>query len=424
MNGRVRSRVAKYTGIAFALAVAVSGCAKDAPQTTLKPKGPKAETINDLINPVFMVAGVVFVFILGGALFVALKFKARDDEDYDEFPEQVHGNFKMEIGWTIAPAVILAVIGAFTVATILDLAKKPEPDTMHVEVYGQQWWWEYRYDTNGDGKFDDIVTANDLVIPTGQDIALRIRSRDVIHSWWAPALNGKKDAVPGRTHPLTINAPSEGEYIGQCTEYCGLSHAEMRIKVVALSPEDFETWQDNQLKDFTNPTDAEAQAGWATFAGQCTSCHRINGLTDPASVGEDEDPADATKAVKYPAPNDTDQYPDDGVKNTKSGAQNQVSGAAPNLTHFMSRSMFAGGKFDLRKDTAACRKLGEDWASTSAGIRKCLNRKDLEAWLRNPPLEKAMKAGDAMTPNSRGMPNFNLTEDQIDQLVAFLSTLK
>ena len=204
MTTRTRHLVTRASALAFGIAVLASGCAKDARQTSLKPKGPKAEQINNLINPVFMVAAVVFVFILGGALYVAMRFRARDDEDYDAFPEQVHGNFKLEITWTILPAVILLVVGVFTVVTVLDLAQKPKADAIDVEIYGQQWWWEYRYDTNRDGTYDDIVTANELVIPAGQDISLHIRSRDVIHSWWAPALNGKKDAVPGRTHPLTI----------------------------------------------------------------------------------------------------------------------------------------------------------------------------------------------------------------------------
>jgi cytochrome c oxidase subunit 2 len=421
MNGRARARITKMSAMALGLAVLASGCAKHAPQTMLKPKGPKAGTINDLINPVFMIAGVVFVLVLGGTLFVMFKFRARDEADYDEFPEQVHGNFKWEISWTILPALILVGVAFPTVFTILDLGKKPANDVMRVEVIGQQWWWEYRYDTNGDGKFDDIVTANDLVIPAGQDIALRITSRDVIHSWWAPALNGKKDAVPGRIHPLEINADKPGEYIGQCTEFCGLSHAEMRIKVVALGKSDFDAWEKHQLEKFENPTNSVAQAGWTTFAGQCTSCHRINGMTDPSSSPDDV--ASASKAFTYPAPN-PNALKVDGRTNLESGAKNQVSGAAPNLTHLMSRTMFAGGKFNLRKDTDACRKLGEDWAQTRSGIKKCLNRKDLEAWLRNAPMQKSMKAGLAMTPESRGMPNFNLTEAQIDQLVAFLSTLK
>ena len=414
MNARVGARMAKLGGMVFALAVLASGCAKHAPQTTLKPKGPKAQQINNLINPVFMIAGVVFVIILGGALFIAIKFRDKGD-DGDEFPKQIHGNFRAEIGWTILPAIILMAVAVPTVSTIFDLAKKPPASAVQVEVIGQQWWWEYRYDINHDGKYDDVVTANDLVIPAGQDISLKITSRDVIHSWWAPALNGKKDAVPGRIHPLSINADKPGEYIGQCTEFCGLSHAEMRIKVVALSEGDFTKWVTHQEKTFENPTDKLAQAGWSTFTGQCTTCHRINGLTNPTS--SPDDPSLATELFKYPAS-------EAGKTNPQSGALNQVSGAAPNLTHIMSRSMFAGGKFNLRKTTKACEALGEDWASMPDGIEKCLNRKDLEAWLRNAPRQKAMHAGAVMSPDSRGMPNFNLSEDQIDQLVAFLSTLK
>ena len=146
--------------------------------------------------------------------------------------------------------------------------------------------------------------------------------------------------------------------------------------------------------------------GWKSFAGQCTSCHRIDGMTDPADVTGPADADKATKVFKYPA------------------VINQRSGAAPNLTKFMSRTTFAGAKFDLRKRTKACEALGQNWAYTDGGIEKCLNRNALEAWLRNAPGQKAMAPGDAMTPASRGMPNLNLTEDQIDQLVAFLSTLK
>ncbi len=406
MTGRTRPRIARLAPVLLGTLLVAAGCASNAPQDTLEPKGPAARTIDNLIMPVFGIAGIVFVIILGGALFVAIKFRAKDDADYDEFPAQVHGHFKAEIGWTIAPAIILAIVGLFTVVTIFDLAKKPSPEAVRVEVIGQQWWWEYRYDTDNDGTFDDVITANDLVIPAGREISLSITSRDVIHSWWAPALNGKKDAVPGRTHPLTIEADDPGEYLGQCTEFCGLSHAEMRIKVVALDDAGYEAWVANQEKDFSNPSEAEAIEGWKTFTGSCTSCHRIEGLTDPAEVVQASDAPGATDVFEYP------------------DVINQVSGAAPDLTHFMSRSTFAGAKFDLRKDTKACNALGENWASTEEGIEKCLNRKDLEAWLRNAPAMKAMYAGEVMSPQSRGMPNFNLTEDQIDQLVAFLTTLK
>ena len=411
MNGRRRSGVkalAPLVALLTAVVVFASSCASNAPQDTLKPAGPRARTIHHLIVPVFGIAGVVFVLILGGALWIAVKFRAKDDDDYNEFPEQVHGNFAAEIGWTILPAAVLAIVGLFTVVGILDLAKKPTPQALHVEVIGQQWWWEYRYDLNNDGKFDEIVTANDMVIPAGREIALSIKSRDVIHSWWAPRLNGKKDAVPGRTHPLTLVADKPGEYIGQCTEFCGLSHAEMRIKVVAMEPGAFDAWVKGQEEPWAAPAadNAVAVEGWKSFVGACTSCHRVRGMTDPASVDADADPTTGTKAFTYPS------------------VVNQVSGAAPDLTHFMSRSTFAGAKFDLRKETPACKARGEDWASTPDGITQCLNRNDLEAWLRNAPAMKAMYPGETMSPQSRGMPNFNLTEEQIDQLVAFLITLQ
>ncbi len=406
VRGRLRRAVITIIGTSV-LTLAAAGCG-DAfskhPQNTFRPKGPAARTINSLVTPVFAIAGVVFVLILGGCLFVALKFKAKGDEDFEDLPKQIHGNVKAELGWTIAPALILVVVGVFTVTTIFDLAKKPKSDAIRVEVYGQQWWWEYRYDLNRDGKYDEIITANDLVIPAGQQIALRIKSRDVIHSWWSPHLNGKKDAVPGRTHPLTIQADHPGEYLGQCTEYCGLSHANMRIKVVAMPAAEFAAWAKRQQEPARNPTGSTAIEGWKVLTGQCTSCHRIDGLNDPTKGGKD--PASSTQAFKYPK------------------KKNQVSGEVPNLTHLMSRSIFAGGVSSLRKDTKECRALGENWGQSDKGQQKCLDRNALEAWLRNPPGVKPMAPGATMSPKSRGMPNLNLTEQQIDQLVAYLQTLK
>jgi cytochrome c1 len=173
----------------------------------------------------------------------------------------------------------------------------------------------------------------------------------------------------------------------------------MRIKVIALEPDEFQTWAEGQIVPFEASADASAYAGFTAFASQCTTCHVIDGMTDPS------DPV--TQAAF--------EYPD---------VINQVAGNAPNLTKFMTRTTFAGAKFDLRLPTDECEALGVDWASTEEGIEQCLNREQLEAWLRNAPAEKAMYAGDAPSPESRGMPNFNLTEDQIDDLVAFLITLQ
>ncbi len=212
---RSRLRRRRLLLLTLPLVLFLASCAEDAPLDSLEPRGPAARTIDNLVNPVFIIAAVVFVIIEVGCLYLALRFRRRQDDD--ELPEQVHGNFKLEIGWTIVPSVLLAFVAFATIATILDLSEREDsvveandlaegeivryvddPDgALEVTVIGQQWWWEYRYDLDDDGD-DDIVTATDLVIPAGYPINLEVTSRDVIHSFWIPALNGKKDAVPGR----------------------------------------------------------------------------------------------------------------------------------------------------------------------------------------------------------------------------------
>jgi cytochrome c oxidase subunit 2 len=376
------------------------------PLTTFVPKGKYAQDIQNLILPVFAIAGVVFVLVMGAVLFISWKFREKDDDDPEEFPEQVHGRTVLEIGWTILPALILAGVAVGTVITILEINKKPE-DAIHVEVTGQQWWWQYKYDVNNDGNFDgpeDITTATEMVIPAGRNIALTTASNDVIHSFWIPGLNGKKDAVPGITSPLNMQADDPGIFRGQCTEFCGLSHANMRMLVRALPAADYEAWVKNQLKDHAaQPVGEDAQAGRKVWESLCAQCHVINGIND-------------AKLKENPPP--------------------LVSGVAPNLTHLMTRGTFAGSIFNLYSDVQSTypgsngQDLGTDPSDTAAAGNPGaaltggrvdtdnVNRVALEAWLRNPPALKPMYAQ-----GGRGMPKLGLTEAQIDQLVAFLETL-
>ncbi len=409
-------RAAPVMGLATVLVV-LGACAKDAPQDTLQPAGPDARMIDDLISPIFGIAGIVFVLVLGGAVFLAFKFRAKDDEHYDDLPSQIHGNNVLEIGWTILPAVVLLITGVFSVAAILDLNEAPPRDSVSVQVIGHQWWWEYRYDMDGNGRFDDpddIVTANDLVIPVDEPVALSVTSRDVIHSFWVPRLNGKRDAVPNRSHPWRIQADEVGEYIGQCTEYCGLSHAEMRIKTVAVERSEFEAWAERQ-QTVATPYDeddtSEAAEGYRVFTGQlCASCHLVDGVNDDAF--SDADIPEFNRDIM-------------GGPGTITDPLLQGSRHAPNLTHLMSRTTFAGAKFDLRRDTEECEALGLEWSATEENLERCLDRAALEAWLRDPPAEKAMHAEEVPGRSPRrGMPNLQLTEDQIDQLIAYLSTLR
>ena len=387
------NRFVRTAGLAVLLGSLLSACASEAPQTTLEAEGPAAEKILDLSNLTFAIAAVVFVLVEVGVLFVVWKFRRRKDDREDDIPAQLHGNTKAEIGWTALPAVILVGLAIPTVAVTLDLAEEPA-DAITVRVVGQQWWWSYDYDIDGDGVYadddvnqegieapeeyeTDIETANEMVIPVGVPVYLDIEARDVIHSYWIPALNGKKDAVPGRTHHLTLEADEPGTYIGQCTEYCGLAHAYMRQSVRALPMDEYEEWVEDQLEDAATVTDDLAVQGEEIFAAQCTSCHLVEGLND-------------------------DEF--DGAA--------QVSGAAPNLTHFASRGIYAGGIFDLWAD------LDGDEKIETEEIGQQLERNQLEAWLRNPPAEKPL----APTQN-RGMPDLGLSEADIDALVAYLTAL-
>ena len=346
------------------LLLLLSACASDAPQDSLEPAGPIARTIDNLVNPVFIIAAVVFVLVEFGVLYLVLRFRQRKDDDPDELPGQTHGNTKLEIGWTVLPALLLGFVAFATLATLFDI-ENTKDDGLTVQVTGQQWWWEFTYDTNGDGDYtdEDVLTANDLVIPAGQNVGLEIKSRDVIHSFWIPKLNGKKDAVPGRTQPLMINADEPGTYVGQCTEFCGLSHAYMRQRVVALAPDEFEAWLEEQQDAADEPTDEEAAGGAELFASQCSVCHLARGIND-------------------------DQFEEAG-----DGTAELVSENAPDLTHFVSRGAFAGATFNLWDDLDGDQIVEADEIGFANGGQ--LDTANLEAWLRDPPAEKPM---DPVTP--------------------------
>ncbi len=360
------------------------------PLNTLAPAGQQNWEIFGLVKPVFAVAGIVFLLVEVGVIWMAVRFRRnREDVDGVGEPTQTHGNTPLEIGWTVLPALLLAVLAVFNVQTLLNLEKSDDP--IEVRVIGQQWWWEYRYDTDRDGTVD-IITATQLVIPVGRDVELKIQSNDVIHSFWIPAINGKKDAVPGRTHTLVMTAEKPGIYQGQCTEFCGLSHGVMRMELKALPETEYDKWVDAMTTAPEQPTTAKALAGQELFVAQCARCHQVNGLR----------------------PDSTAPYTYDDVPNPDYGQSVDITlsaGNAPNLTHLMMRQTFAGSLLPLYQGKAA-----ESVTAVPDGIPDTSNLKD---WLRDPEAIKPMDPE-----NNQGMPNLQLTEEQIDQLVAYLVTLK
>jgi cytochrome c oxidase subunit II len=306
---------------ALALGVLLSACSSDAPQNFLEPEGKPARLIDDLQKPVFVIAIVVFFLVQGLVVGAVIKFRRRPDDE--EFPEQLHGNTRLEIGWTILPALVLGIVGLFTIPVIFKIADNPPKGSLEVEVTGQRYWWAYTYPEQvAQGIDKPIITANELHIPAGVPIKLTLRSADVIHSFWAPKLNGKRDVVPGRVQDWNLEADKPGVYSGQCAELCGTSHANMRLKVVAHSPDDWKEWLGRMQDAPSKPTSGLAAEGFELFSQKgCSGCHRVEGEYEV--VASD-------------------------------------SPSAPDLTHLYSRDCFAGCIYDLTDTT------------------------ELEAWLRDP----------------------------------------
>jgi cytochrome c oxidase subunit II len=297
-RNRLRRGVVTVAVMVIAVAVLASCGDRTGPnnkQNALRPAGPSARKILDLTEPFFWIAVAVGLFVLVGTIYVAIRFRARPGDELG--PKQVHGNTVLEVSWTIIPALILAVMAVPTIALIFNLAKKPTgPGVVHIEVIGKQWWWEYHYKA-ANGK-DAFVTANEMHIPVRREISLSLVGApdNVIHSFWVPALAGKKDIVPGEDHFLKIEADKPGTYLGQCAEYCGLSHANMRLRVVAQSQADYGRWISRQLAPLT-ATDQKFVNQIATKWG-CASCHSFE--------------------------------------------PNKAGAVAPNLTHLGDRAAFAG----------------------------------------------------------------------------------
>lgn len=301
----------KLTPIAVLVAMGTA-CARNAPQDVLNPQGPIARDINNLFRPVFWIAVAVFVIVEGLIVFAILRFRDREGRSD---PQQTHGNSRLEIAWTIAPALVLAAIAFPTVATIFRLSASQEANQVKVKVIGHQWWWEYRYE---DAQ-PEIVTANELVIPVDRPVFLELESADVIHSFWVPELAGKQDVVPGRTNALNLLADKPGEYYGQCAEFCALSHANMRLRVIAKEEADFERWVRNQQSPPIESAET-AQGRNLFFSSQCIQCHAISGTQARGTLG-------------------------------------------PDLTHFASRGTFAGSMFDRNEENL------RDWIARSPELK-------------------------------------------------------
>jgi cytochrome c oxidase subunit 2 len=272
------------------------------------PASPPAESIKNLTILVLAISGFIFVVVEGVLIYCVVRF--RQPADGKGEPPQVYGSKSIEIAWTAAPALIVAMLTLVTARSLWEVnIDPPEPkkddNALYVTVIGRQWWWEYRYD-HYNGAPLGFTTANELHVPVSDDtprkVYLTLKTADVCHSFWVPRLAGKTDLIAGKTNSMWFQPAMTGLYVGQCAEFCGTQHANMLLRVVVDSPQDFAEWLQHERSNAAD--DPELYDAQKTFLSQsCVSCH----------------------AVRGPAPKGT---------------------YAPDLTHLMSRKTLASGMIE------------------------------------------------------------------------------
>lgn len=336
----------RFTTLGFAAAFARLAFAQagGAAGNMFDPVSTPAQSVMDVSVLVLVICGVIFLIVAGLLTYVVIRFRRRDVND-DREPAQVYGSNQIEIAWTVIPLLIVVVLTMATARVISAIQNRPAPeDAVQVTVVGHQWWWEFRYPAMG------IVTANELHVPQSTATApkltfLKLLSADVAHSFWVPKLAGKTDVIPGRANSMWVEPKQTGTYLGNCAEYCGTQHANMLLRVVVHSPEDFDRWVTQQKTP--TPPDPQVESGRALFLSlSCVNCHAVSGTSAVGTFG-------------------------------------------PDLSHLMSRDTIGSGMIPN-------------------GIPNLRN------WIRDP---QAIKPGNLM-------PNMQLNDKELDQVVTYLASLK
>jgi cytochrome c oxidase subunit II len=237
------------------------------------------------ISHLFLIVGIVMaaILLLVTVLVLYASFRYRHGSA-NKLPRQEFGRPSLEILWTVGPVVVLVFIFVATIRAM----KEPDPrfsanQQPDLVIVAHQWWWEARYMKSG------VVAANEIHLPVGRRLFVRLESADVIHDWWVPQLGRKMDAVPGHPNFLWLEADSPGFYSGTCAEYCGAEHAWMRIGVIAEAEPAFERWAEHQLEVPSQlPTGSDAAQGAELFQQlTCGNCHAIAGSSAQGRIGPD-----------------------------------------------------------------------------------------------------------------------------------------
>ena len=410
VSGTARSRLSSpgsrrwrllplLTILGGALLLAALGCDADAPQSTFGVNGPVAREQLLLFNVLLWTMVAVFVLVEGALLYAAIRFRRKPG---DPLPPQTHGNTPLEITWTVIPTVLILALGIWSVFVLfklepdeaIALARAQGREPLRVEAVGHQWWWEFRYEA-ADGGDKVITTANEMRIPINTPVIMELKSDDVIHSFWIPKLAGKQDVVPTKTNEMWFLAEDPGMYYGQCAEFCGTAHAQMKFRVHALEEVEYAAWVDGW--GAPPQLNAQAQQGQLVFlgSGQCVTCHTVGAADEVNELGEGVQHGRMqtfrayTRWLNKPA--------DERIADIRSGNEPPTAFAAPNLTDLAQRTTLGSGLVDL-------------------------NRETLRQWIRNPD---TIKPGNRMSElaaiyQTRLDHHADLSEAELGSLVEYL----
>lgn len=256
-------------------AALLSSCSFEGPQSAFDVAGPIARQQKELFMLTFWLAMGILAVVAGILIYSMWRFRARRSDH--ELPPQTHGNSLLEVIWTVIPVIILIIILVPTVIVIFETESyvEAEEEDLVVNVIGHQWWWSFEYPQLG------IVTANELHIPEDTQVIFNLKSADVLHSFWAPSLAGKRDLIPNQNNQLWFVGAEPGIYFGQCAELCLDGHAYMKFRVMVETEDKFNKWvatfkQEEVQNTAENPL---VQQGSVLFQRKgCAGCHAIQGV--------------------------------------------------------------------------------------------------------------------------------------------------
>lgn len=433
---RPGTRKAGVAALTVALAVLFAACGQNHPESIFHQRTEFNRDVDFLFKILIYAGTAVFIFVEAILVLTLIKYRQRPGQPE---PKHVHGNTTMEIAWTVIPLVILIVIAIPTVRTIFRTQAVARSDALQVEVIGHQWWWEFRYPqytmAGLNGRTDTLVTANELYLPLGKTVNFTLRSKDVIHSFWIPALAGKRDVITNKTNYLwfTPDSTNADAWNGACVEYCGTSHANMRFKAFTVTQADFDSWVAHQQTPAVGaapptPTVAPSigaaagspavsapvpntaapvtatvtQAGFVSFPREKLPAHTVPQTPLPARLAFDDNTLSGGNAAN-------------GAKLVQTGmciACHAVRGVpsmqatlGPNLTHLATRTSIAAGLYPN-------------------------DPRHLARWVKNAPAMKpgiimpAFGVGEYDPVTLKGPVKTGFTDQQIADIVAYLSSLK